>query len=99
MYSMALGFVEVAAGAQEVVLDTRRRETVCGLHRESARYQAAAAAKRMKYGSGMGPCTHRVPEMGMVQAAVGVAWRGEILPLVARARCPCYGWLCQHTFA
>jgi hypothetical protein len=78
----------------------RRRETGCDLHRESARYQVVEA-KRMTYDSGMGPCMHLVLGMGMVQAAVGVAWRGEILPLVARARCPCYGWrqvLYQHTF-
>jgi len=98
----ALGFVGVVVGAQDEAWDMHRRETGCGLHRESARYQAAEAeAKRMKYGSGMGPCMYLVLEMGMVQAAVGVAWRGEILQLVARARCPCYGWrqaLYQHTF-
>jgi hypothetical protein len=86
----ALGFVGVVVGTQEVEYDIRRTETGCCLRRESGWYRAAAA-KRMKHGSGTGPCMCLVPDMGMVQAVVEAAWRGEILLLVARVRCPCYG--------
>jgi hypothetical protein len=79
--------IGVIRGLQEAEKDTCRGRTMGGLRREGQ----AAESERMNYGSGTGPKIDPVLDTDMVQAAVEVEWPGDILPLVARARCPCYG--------
>jgi hypothetical protein len=63
---------------------------VRGLRRESG-WGQAAEAKRMNYVSDADPRMYPVLDTGMVQAEVEVGLQSDILPLVAQARCPCYG--------
>lgn len=66
---------------QEAKKDMRREEIARGLRRELGWGQAAEA----NADSGIDPEL----DTGMVQAAVEVGSRGDILPLVVQARCPC----------
>jgi O-succinylbenzoate synthase len=82
--------IGVVRGLQEAGKDTRRGRVMGGLRRESG-WGQAAESKRMSYGSGAGPKIYPGLDTDMVQAAVEEEWPGDTLPLVARARCPCYG--------
>jgi hypothetical protein len=81
--------IGVVRGLQEAGKDTCRGRTMDGLRGESG--GQAAESKWMNYGSGAGSKIDLVLDTDMVQEAVEVEWPGDILPLVARARCPCYG--------
>lgn len=80
--------IGVVRGLQEAGKDMCRGMIMGGLRRELG---WGLEAKRINYGSVAGPKIHPALDTDMVQAAVEVEWLGDILPLVARARCPCYG--------
>lgn len=68
---------------EEAKKDMRKEEIARDLRRDLGRDQAAEA----NVDSEIGP----VLDTGMVQEAVEVGSRGDILPLVVQARCPCCG--------
>lgn len=90
MYVEELELIGIVGELQEAVKDTCKGRIMGDLCRELGRDQVAEA-ERTNYGSDAGPKIDLVLDTDMVQVVVEVEWPGDILPLVARARCPCYG--------